>query len=84
MERATPGLTYWSRRIDWPLMMAVGVLVSIGIVAVYSAVTPMGSPMKYVIKQLVGHRRWARLRLFCLEQFELSVIPQPSRGALRR
>jgi rod shape determining protein RodA len=54
MERATPGLTYWSRRIDWPLMMAVGILVSVGMVAVYSAVTPMGAPMKYVFKQLIA------------------------------
>jgi rod shape determining protein RodA len=54
MEKATPGLTYWSKRIDWPLMMAVMVLVTIGMITVYSAVTPMGNPMRYVLKQLIA------------------------------
>jgi len=54
MEQPTSGLTYWSRRIDWPLMMAVGILVSIGLVAVYSAVTPMGSPFKFLLKQSIA------------------------------
>jgi len=54
MNTTTSGLTYWSRRIDWPLMMAVGALVLIGMVAVYSAVTPMGSPMRFVIKQSIA------------------------------
>jgi rod shape determining protein RodA len=50
----TSGLHYWSRRIDWPLMMAVGVLVTIGLIAMYSAVTPMGNPMKFVLKQITA------------------------------
>jgi rod shape determining protein RodA len=55
MQRVeTPGLTYWSRRIDWPTMMAVGVLVAVGMVAVYSAVTPMGYPMRFVLKQSIA------------------------------
>src|SRR5881397_2225445 len=32
-------------------MMAVGVLVSVGLIAVFSAVTPMGSPLRFVLKQ---------------------------------
>jgi rod shape determining protein RodA len=47
-------LNYWSRRIDWPLMMAVIVLVMIGMIAVYSAVSPMGVPLKYLFKQLTA------------------------------
>jgi len=42
---------YWSRRIDWPLMAAVGVLICIGMIAVISAVSPMGQPTRYIIKQ---------------------------------
>src|SRR5438132_1678537 len=52
MKRSQAGLAYWSRRMDWPLMMAVGTLVVIGLVAVFSAVSPSGSPMRYMIKQL--------------------------------
>ena len=43
---------YWSRRIDWPLMLAVIGLLTIGLVAVLSAVSPMGAPTRYIIKQV--------------------------------
>jgi len=46
------GLTYWTRRMDWPLMMAVSALLVIGLVAVFSAVSPTGAPMRYMAKQL--------------------------------
>lgn len=45
---------HWSRRIDWPLMMAVGTLMTIGLISVFSAVSPMGSPLRYILKQLVA------------------------------
>ena len=37
MARAVGGVTYWSRRIDWPssLMMSVFALLAIGLVAVF-------------------------------------------------
>ncbi len=47
----TSGFNYWRRRIDWPLMLAVGILVIVGMVAVYSAVSPMGSAQRYMFKQ---------------------------------
>ena len=44
----------WSRRMDWPTMAAMGVLVAIGLVAVFSAVNPSGASVRYVMKQLVA------------------------------
>src|SRR5262252_6924028 len=45
---------YWSRRVDWPLMMAVLALVLIGLVAMVSAVSPMANPTRYVTKQVAS------------------------------
>ena len=45
-------LSNWTRRIDWPLMLAITVLIVIGLVAVYSAVSPSGNPARFMIKQL--------------------------------
>jgi rod shape determining protein RodA len=54
MNTTTTGLNYWSRRMDWPLMMGVAALITLGMIAVFSAVSPMGNPMKYIIKQTVA------------------------------
>jgi len=35
-------------------MMAVGVLIAISVVAVFSAVSPMGTPLRYLLKQLTA------------------------------
>jgi len=51
MQTFSSGFAYWRRRIDWPLMIAVGVLLSVGMIAVYSAVSPMGSAQRYMFKQ---------------------------------
>lgn len=51
MQTVTTGFNYWRRRIDWPMMLAVGVLITIGMIAVYSAVSPMGSAQRYMFKQ---------------------------------
>jgi rod shape determining protein RodA len=45
-------LANWTRRIDWPLMVAVAVLLIVGLVSVYSAVSPSGNPGRFMIKQL--------------------------------
>jgi rod shape determining protein RodA len=47
-------LGYWSKRIDWPLMGAVGLLLCIGLVAVISAVSPMGQPTRFIVKQVAA------------------------------
>lgn len=47
-------MTYWSRRIDWPLMMAVATLLTLGVIAVCSAVSPMGVPARFIVKQLTA------------------------------
>lgn len=44
----------WLRRIDWPTMAAVGVLLTIGFLAVFSATSPSGSPMRYITKQSIA------------------------------
>ncbi len=54
MIRYESAMGYWSRRIDWPLMLAVGALLTIGLVSVFSAVSPMGTPGRYMIKQIVA------------------------------
>jgi rod shape determining protein RodA len=54
MKEKTMGMTYWSRRIDWPLTMAVGVLIIIGMIAVFSAVSPLGGSARYMVKQAVA------------------------------
>jgi rod shape determining protein RodA len=54
MKTSVTGLTYWSRRIDWPLMMAVGLLMAVGMITLYSAVTPMGNPTRFIVKQTVA------------------------------
>jgi rod shape determining protein RodA len=48
------GLSYWSRRIDWPLMAAVLVLLAIGVITVTSAVSPMGNPTRFIVKQIIA------------------------------
>jgi rod shape determining protein RodA len=42
----------WSRRIDWPTMGAMGILLAIGLVAVFSAVNPSGASLRFMLKQL--------------------------------
>jgi len=54
MNRNDSSIAYWSRRIDWPLMAAVAALLIVGLVAVFSATSPMGAPMRYMTKQLVA------------------------------
>ena len=45
-------LSNWTRRIDWPLMGAVAVLLVVGLIAVYSAVSPSGNASRFMLKQL--------------------------------
>jgi rod shape determining protein RodA len=40
--------------MDWPTMAAIGVLVAIGLVAVFSAVNPSGASLRFIMKQLVS------------------------------
>src|SRR6266581_418334 len=44
----------WSRRIDWPTMAAIGVLLIIGLFAVFSAVNPSGASVRFMLKQLLA------------------------------
>src|SRR5262245_47783341 len=48
------GFGYWSRRVDWPLLVAVGVLLSLGLLAVFSAVSTMGNPTRFIVKQMIA------------------------------
>lgn len=54
MIKADSLLANWTRRIDWPLMAAVAVLMAIGLVAVFSAVSPSSNPMKFMTKQVAA------------------------------
>ncbi|MFA5974988.1 MAG: FtsW/RodA/SpoVE family cell cycle protein [Elusimicrobiota bacterium] len=54
MIKRTEALDHWRRRVDWPLMAAVGALLAIGLVVVLSATSPMGNPARYMIKQLTA------------------------------
>jgi rod shape determining protein RodA len=40
--------------MDWPTMAAVGTLVAIGLVAVFSAVNPSGASLHFIVKQFVA------------------------------
>ena len=44
----------WSRRMDWPTMAAMGVLLVMGMVAVFSAVNPSGASLHFMLKQLMA------------------------------
>lgn len=54
MISRTSTLSYWARRIDWPLMTAVGFLLILGFVVVYSATSPSGNPMRYILRQALA------------------------------
>jgi rod shape determining protein RodA len=54
MYSQTSAFNYWARRMDWPLMCAALALVTVGVVAVFSAVSPMGFSFRLVVKQLSG------------------------------
>ena len=59
--------------MDWPLMLAVGALLSIGLVAVYSAVSPMGTPMHFMFKQ-IGAIMIGLLGLFLLSSLNYQLF----------
>ena len=40
--------------MDWPTMAAIGVLVAIGLVAVFSAVNPSGASLRFIMKQIMA------------------------------
>ncbi len=54
MANPQSDLGYWSRRIDWPLVASVCVLLGVGLLAVTSAVMPKGNAASYIIKQLAA------------------------------
>ena len=72
----------WSRRMDWPLTMAaIGVLVAIGLVAVFSAVNPSGASAPLHDEAAHGHRRRV-VRSVSSEQPQLPDFPRLSLGHL--
>jgi rod shape determining protein RodA len=40
--------------VDWPALAAVGVLLSVGLIAVFSAVNPSGASMRFMLKQILA------------------------------
>lgn len=54
MIKRDSALSNWTRRVDWPLMLSAALLMIVGLIAVYSAVSPSGNPSHYIIKQIAA------------------------------